>query len=210
MPIQSPNRVSLQGPAGTLEALVEYPDNDPIGAAVICHPHPLHGGTLENKVTYTLARVHNDLGMVSIRFNFRGVGGSEGSHDDGEGERDDVLAITDWAHSEFGLPLSLAGFSFGGCMAIRAASEADARQLVLVAPAVERYGVDAHDVALPVTVAQGMQDDVVDPGATLEWAERQPGPVNVLAFDDAGHYFHRAQVHLRRRLIASLAGKEEE
>ena len=203
-------RASLRGPAGTLETLVEPPKDDPTGVAVVCHPHPLHGGTLDNKVAYTLARVMNELGMVAVRFNFRGVGASAGTFDEGEGERDDVLAVADWAAREFGLPLSLAGFSFGGCMAVRATSDAGAVRLVVVAPAVERYGVEHHPVTVPLTVVQGMQDDVVDAQATLAWAGRQPGPVSLIEFDDAGHYFHGAQVSLRRRLVSALDGGPRE
>lgn len=202
--------VSLRGPAGRLQALVERPVVAPVGCAVLCHPHPLHGGTLGNKVVHSLSRVMNELGLVSVRFNFRGVQESEGQFDHGEGEREDVLAVTAWSREHFGDPLWLGGFSFGACMAIRAAGDAGAVRLVLVAPAVERYGVEEHPVGVPAIVVQGMRDEVVDPQATLRWASRQPGPIRVIEFPEAEHFFHGALVQLRRELVAALAATPEE
>jgi alpha/beta superfamily hydrolase len=206
MPVQSPERVTVQGPAGRLDALVEYPADPPVGVGVICHPHPLHGGTRDNKVVYTLAKVMNSLGRISVRFNFRGVGESDGWHDHGEGESEDVLAMVDWARAALGLPLWLGGFSFGACMAARVAGSAECERLVLVAPAIERYGVDALPVSVPFTLVQGLEDEVIDAGATLDWARRQPGDKHILEFDGVGHFFHGAQVRLRRELVSTLTG----
>ncbi|MEO0422432.1 MAG: alpha/beta fold hydrolase [Pseudomonadota bacterium] len=202
-------RLTIAGPGGALQLLVESPETDALGVTVVCHPHPLHGGTMDNKVAYTLARTMNLLGRTAVRFNFRGVGESAGTHDDGRGEREDVLAVIKWAAERYpGLPLWLAGFSFGACMAAAAADEAGVEQLVLVAPAADRYGMTEVSVAAPLVLAQGMADDVVSPEAALQWARRQEGEVTVLEFADVGHFFHGAQVSLRSRLLEALGAPE--
>ncbi|MFO7278462.1 MAG: alpha/beta hydrolase, partial [Pseudomonadota bacterium] len=118
-----PEPVRLDGPAGVLEALLEEPaDAVPGRFAVVCHPHPLHGGTMNNKVVHTLARTFNELGIRSLRFNFRGVGASEGSYAEGIGETEDALAVIEWGRVRWpGAEPLLAGFSFGGIVALRAA-----------------------------------------------------------------------------------------
>ncbi|MEM9387164.1 MAG: alpha/beta hydrolase [Pseudomonadota bacterium] len=210
----TPERLSIEGPGGALQVLVEPPapssaQTDGVGVTVVCHPHPLHGGTMDNKVTYTLARTMNLLGRAAVRFNFRGVGESEGMHDDGHGEREDVLAVAGWAAARFpARPLWLAGFSFGACMAAAAADEVGAERLALVAPAADRYGMAQVSVSVPIVLAQGLADDVVSPEAALQWAHRQQGGVTVLEFEDVGHFFHGAQVSLRTRLLEALGAKE--
>lgn len=203
-------RLTIAGPGGALQVLMESPDDDAVGITVVCHPHPLHGGTMDNKVAYTLSRTMNLLGRAAVRFNFRGVGESEGVHDDGQGEREDVLAVAKWAVGRYpGLPLWLAGFSFGACMAAAAADEAGVERLVLVAPAADRYGMAQVRVTAPLVLAQGMADDVVSPDAALQWARDQRGEVRVLEFADVGHFFHGAQVSLRTRLLEALGASEE-
>lgn len=201
-------RLQIPGPAGVLEALLELPPAQPAtpaGIGVVCHPHPLHGGTLDNKIAFTLARTLNLLGLASLRFNFRGVGESDGTFDDGQGERDDVLAAVRYARTRMATgPLWLAGFSFGACMAVRAAAAAEAARLVLVAPAVDRYGLDEALVTAPVVLVQGMDDDVVDADAAVRWGRSLPVAVDIIEFDVAGHYFHGKQVALRTRLQQSL------
>src|SRR5258706_4962234 len=129
----------MEGPAGRLEALIEEPTDVPLRyAAVVCHPHPLFGGTLHNKVVHTLARSFRSGGAATLRFNFRGVGASEGHHDEGVGEAADTLAAVAWARTRWpAAPLLLAGFSFGAAVAIRAAAAADPHWLVSLAPAVD-------------------------------------------------------------------------
>ncbi|MCG8435685.1 MAG: alpha/beta hydrolase, partial [Gammaproteobacteria bacterium] len=120
--IPQSQRLELAGPAGLLEAILELPQHEePLGAAVVCHPHPQHGGTMHNKVAHTLARAFVRAGFAALRFNFRGTEGSEGEYDEGVGELDDALAALDWMRQRFdGVPLWLGGFSFGAAIAVRA------------------------------------------------------------------------------------------
>jgi uncharacterized protein len=181
---------TITGPAGAIACAIDAPAQAPVGVAVLCHPHPQHGGTLDNKVVQTVARAALALGYVSVRFNFRGVGGSAGAWDEGRGEVDDALAVV--AHfRQAGLPLALAGFSFGGYVAARAAAAladagAPADRLVLVAPATSRFGVGT--VPAETLVVHGEADDVVPLSATLDWARPQNLPVLVLP--GVGHFFH--------------------
>ncbi len=158
---------------------------------------------MTNKVTYILARAFNDLGAVSLRFNFRGVGGSEGKYDSGVGETDDALSAMDWicsAHT--GLPLWLAGFSFGAYVALRAQSQRPVKRLVTVAPAVERF--DSTSIKLPVCpwlLVQGDADEVVSPQAIKDWVANLPHPPSLLMLKGAGHFFHGRLNDLRRIVV---------
>ena len=185
----------IAGPAGRLEALVEEPTPDaapPRLAAVVCHPHPLFGGTLQNKVVHTVARSLRAGGAATLRFNFRGVGASEGVHDGGVGETGDALAAVAAARARWpGLPLVLAGFSFGAVVAIRAAIAADPAWLITVAPAVDR--VDPGVAALPDCdwlIVQGDADEVVAPGAVLDWRLRWAPHARLRVLVGVGHFFH--------------------
>ena len=182
-------RLSLPGPAGALECAIDAPAHAPHGVAVICHPHPQHGGTLDNKVAQTLARAMLQLGYRAVRFNFRGVGASAGAWDEGRGEIDDALAVIA-AQRAPGLPLVLAGFSFGGYVAAAAAArlpaDAAAARLVLVGPSTEKQ--DVPPVPADTLVIHGEQDDVVPLAATLAWARPQSLPVVVIP--GGGHFFH--------------------
>lgn len=177
------------GPAGRLECAIDAPAAAPIGLAVVCHPHPLHGGTMDNKVVQTLARALLALGWTVVRFNFRGVGQSAGVWDDGRGEVDDALAVIA-QHRDAGQPLLLAGFSFGAFVAAEAASrlpEAErALRLVLVGPSTQKQRVPA--VPADTVVIHGESDDVVPLSATLDWARPQSLPV--IVFPGVGHFFH--------------------
>jgi alpha/beta superfamily hydrolase len=194
------DRLQITGPAGALEALAEKPaEVAATGCAVVCHPHPLHGGTLENKVTHMLARSFVGLGFSVLRFNFRGVGDSEGSFDDGNGELEDVLAAVDWMReSEPHLPMWLSGFSFGAAMAIRAAVECEPAGLISVAPAVSRFaGNLASQPTCPWLILQGDQDELVDIEETIAWVnELDPGP-ELEIFPDTEHFFHGKLISLR-------------
>ena len=192
-------RLVVAGPAGALECAVDAPAAGPRGVAVICHPHPQHGGTMDNKVVQTLARALLHLGYRTLRFNFRGVGASEGSWDEGRGEVDDALAVVA-AHSEAGLPLVLAGFSFGGYVAASAAAQlpegARAERLVLVGPSTQKQQLP--DVPADTLVIHGELDDVVPLAATFAWARPQSLPVVVVP--GGGHFFH-GQLGLLKNIV---------
>ena len=179
---------SVPGPAGALECAIDAPHGAPQAVLVICHPHPLYGGTLDNKVVQTVARAGLQLGCSTVRFNFRGVGASEGAWDDGAGEIEDALAVIA-AHRDPALPLWLAGFSFGGYVAASAAQRlaeqgAPAAKLALVAPSTQKQAVPA--VPADTVVIHGEADDVVPLAATLDWARPQVLPVSVIP--GVGHF----------------------
>jgi len=199
----------LPGPAGDLETRLDYPSGAdpaaPAAFAVVCHPHPLFGGTLTNKVVHTLSRASNDVGMPSLRFNFRGVGASAGTHDEGRGEVQDALAVIRYGRERWPqAQLWLAGFSFGAAVAVRAAGEAQPAGLIAVAPAVDRIDIGAVTPGCPWLVLLGDADDVVSPQRMLEWAQAlRPEPqIRVLA--EAGHYFHGRLPELRDIVVAFL------
>jgi len=190
----------IAGPAGELECMLERPPSgDEQGVAVVCHPHPLHGGTMHNKVVHTLARAFVSGNIATLRFNFRGVGSSEGQYDDGRGEVDDVLAAVDWmAARRPGLPVWLGGFSFGGAMAIRAAVQRNIAGLVSVAPAAYRFAGDlAVQPDCPWLIVHGDADELVPVEETIEWVNSmEPGP-ELQVFADTSHFFHGKLVELR-------------
>lgn len=197
-------KLFIDGPAGRLEAILEAPRDVPVrGCAVICHPHPQHGGTMHNKVAHTLARAFVRLGFRTLRFNFRGTEGSEGSYDAGVGELDDALAAVEWlrAQGDDG-PLWIAGFSFGAAIAVRAAEPARADGLVAIAPAIYRFarGLDAFPTC-PMLVVQGDEDELVDVEETIEWVNGlEPGP-ELLVMQGAEHFFHGRLVELREAVM---------
>jgi alpha/beta superfamily hydrolase len=195
----------LQGPAGTIECAVNQPAdaNAPNGIAVLCHPHPVHGGTMDNKVVQTMARAFVQLGWRAVRFNFRGVGRSAGAWDEGRGEVDDALAVIA-AVRRPGLPLALGGFSFGGYVASQAAQRlADgekAERLVLIGPATSNFRV--APVPAGTLVIHGEQDEVVPLAATLDWARPQGLPVVVVP--GVGHFFHGQLALLKSLVVQAL------
>ena len=194
------------GPAGNIEALLDDPDAGPTALAVVCHPHPLQGGAMQNKVAYMLARAFNDMGALSLRFNFRGVGKSAGAFGNGIGETEDALAAIDWLIAQHpSLPLWLGGFSFGSFVALRAQSRRPVQRLVTVAPAVERFAT--HDFVPPVcpwVLVQGMADDVVSPQAVLGWARSLAQPPRIIEMDGAGHFFHGRLNELREAVAGAF------
>jgi alpha/beta superfamily hydrolase len=195
----------IDGPAGALACAVDDPPDSPLGVAVLCHPHPQHGGTMDNKVVQTLARAMLQLGWRAVRFNFRGVGGSGGEWDEGRGEVDDALAVAA-AQREADLPLLLAGFSFGGYVAAAAATrlpeDQPAARLVLVAPAASRFHLPP--VPADTLVIHGDADDVVPLASTLAWARSQTLPVLVLP--GVGHFFHGQLTLLKHLLVRHALG----
>jgi alpha/beta superfamily hydrolase len=187
MPAASLKRAMIEGPAGEIETDVNDPGGVRRGIALIAHPHPLQGGTKDNKVVTTLAKVFFTLGHVAARPNFRGVGASAGSHDEGRGEADDLIAVAGHLKREYGeLPLLLAGFSFGSFVQTRVAQRLHPRSLVLVAPAVNRF--PSETVPRETLVVHGELDDVVPLASVLEWARPQSLPVVVIPGGE--HYFH--------------------
>lgn len=199
----------IAGAAGHIEMLVQLPDDYLPGGpvAVVCHPHPLHGGTMTNKVVHTVARSFVELGLPVVRFNFRGVGKSGGSYDAGRGEVDDLLTVIDWLQKQYpDAPLWLAGFSFGSYVVTRAQLFVDVEQLLLIAPPVARYGFsEVPPLAVPALVIQGSEDEVVDAQVVSEWvAERAPTAV-YHCIEGAGHFFHGRLVLLRELIKGGLS-----
>ena len=189
MTSRTPERLVIDGPAGALEIALgaQGASAAPRGIALVAHPHPLEGGTLDNKVAHTLARTFHALGYAAVRFNMRGVGLSEGSFDEGEGETEDALAALAYARKRHGEgPVVLAGFSFGAFVQARVAQEVSAERIVLVGTAVERIGM----LALPAEtiVIHGEEDDVVPLASVFAWA--RPRELPIIVFPGCGHFFH--------------------
>ncbi|MED5430756.1 MAG: alpha/beta fold hydrolase, partial [Pseudomonadota bacterium] len=189
-------RLQLAGPSGQLEAVFEQGSDAPPFVAIVCHPHPLFGGTMDNKVVTTLTRLVRDKGGAVVRFNFRGVGDSQGAYSDGIGETEDLLAIHSWLREQFPqAPLWLAGFSFGSFVACRGAEILNANgmpvsTLLLVAPPVHHYPfTDIETTGCPVTVVQGDDDEVVPAEQVFRWAEQTPLTPDLIRFPDCGHFF---------------------
>ena len=191
------DKLLLDGPAGKIEVDISDPGETRRAIALIAHPHPLMGGTKDNKVVTTLARAFYALGYVALRPNFRGVGQSTGTHDEGRGETADLIAIARYAQEKYGqLPLTCAGFSFGGFVQTRVAKEIHPDQLVLVAPAVNRFPTE--EVAAGTLVVHGELDDVVPLAAVLDWARPQNLPVVVVP---GGEHFFHGRLHLVQQIV---------
>jgi alpha/beta superfamily hydrolase len=192
--------LSIPGPAGNLEALLDSPpDADGTRTAVICHPHPLYGGTMTNKVVHMLAKSFNELGAVAVRFNYRGVGASVGTYDEGNGETEDAIAVLDWVSRRW--PESrpwLGGFSFGGAVAIRAAARHDVSRLVSVAPAIQRVAVDIAQLPrCPWLLVQGDADELVDAAEVQRWVQTLSVMPQLALLPGVDHFFHGRLNELR-------------
>lgn len=188
---RSTERLVIAGPAGDLEIACNVPGPTPRGIALVTHPHSQQGGTLDNKVAQTLAKTFFALGYASVRLNFRGVGRSAGTFDDGIGETEDALAALAHARARFdaaghALPVVLAGFSFGSFVQTRVAKRVSAERLVLVGPAVKRFPLEP--VPADTIVIHGEEDDVVTLVDVFDWARPQQLPV--IVFPGCGHFFH--------------------
>jgi len=189
-------RVFIDGAAGRIETVIERPAGATRGTALVAHPHPLYGGTLDNKVVQTLARAFLELGYVALRPNFRGVGASEGVHDEGRGETEDLLRVAAHAKENLGdLPLVLAGFSFGAAVQTQVAQRTSPHRVVLVGVAVGRFPSEA--VPSDSIVIHGERDETVALAKVLDWARPQELPVVVIP--GADHFFH-----LRLSLIKNI------
>jgi alpha/beta superfamily hydrolase len=206
-----PQPATIAGPAGALEARVDDPAPGAVPAAVgvVCHPHPLYGGTLQNKVVHTLARAMQELGVPTVRFNFRGVGGSAGSYDAGVGEFEDALAACAWARQRWGCAtLWLAGFSFGAAVALQAAGSVRPDALVTVAPPVGRIIVTpVARPSCPWLVVQGDCDELVDAASVRRWVGDFVPPPSLVMLSGAEHFFHGRLGELRAAVLGFLTGE---
>ncbi len=191
----------LRGPVGMLECATDVPEPDCERPAtiIICHPHPLHGGTMHNKVVTIMERSMRELGLRTVRFNFRGVGESEGEHDDGYGETDDLFTVAEWVRrTRPEDSLWLGGFSFGSYITLRAALNLDIGQLISIAPPTDRYAFDCiSHPDCPWLVIQGDEDDVVNIDSVRAWVDCISPHPDLIVMEEAGHFFHRRLMDLR-------------
>jgi len=195
----------IDSPEGKLELIVGKENNKP-GWGIVCHPHPLHGGTMNNKVVTTLVKTFQGIGLNTIRFNFRGVGQSTGTFDHGNGEVIDLISVIDWIQREHGgTDFWLAGFSFGAYIAAKAATSFPAKALVTVAPPVKNFPMqDLPPILCKWILVQGERDEVVAAKDVFEWVEpRDPNP-EVIRFPEAGHFFHGQLIELRLQIEEAL------
>ncbi len=201
------NPVTLSGPVGPLEAVVTPPlkESKPI-IGIICHPHPLYGGTMHNKVVTTVARAFYDLGLWSLRFNYRGVEKSAGSYGSGLGEVEDLLAVLTWVRQNFPqYTLWLAGFSFGSYVAAQAAAKEDVAQLITIAPAVTHFDFkEIAQIHCPWLLLMGEEDEIVPLSAVKNWLTTLSTPIQTIFFPHVGHFFHGHLVQLREALKKAL------
>jgi hypothetical protein len=192
------HKFSIPGPSGVLQGVMHMPASEPRAVAIVAHPLPTMGGTMDNKIVTTLVKTFAELGFVALRFNFRGVGDSSGSFDEGNGEVEDVLAVADYAIQEFGkLPLILSGFSFGGYVQARAAGQLHPKHMILVAPAVGHFAMP--HVPANTLVIHGEMDEVVALNDVLTWARPQHLPIVLIP--EATHYFH-GNLHLIKSIVS--------
>jgi len=191
----------LRGPAGAIECAVDVPEpaDERPATIIICHPHPLHSGTMRNKVVTIMERSMRELGLRTVRFNFRGAGESEGEHDDGYGETDDLFAVAEWVRrTRPADELWLGGFSFGSYVALRAALNLQIGQLISIAPPVDRYPFDSlHHPEAPWLVIQGDEDEVVNIDAVRHWIRSLDPEPELVVMKEADHFFHRRLMDLR-------------
>ena len=210
-----PEKLQVAGPAGRLQVVIEdprdLPGQPPAAFAVVCHPHPLHGGTMDNKVVTTVARTFHELGVPTVRFNFRGVGESEGVHDEGRGEVDDALAAVAAGRARWpGAALWLAGFSFGGRIALATSSRPEAgavARLVTVAPAFTRFHASPAEVrapACPWLVVQGDADEIIPAEEVSAFAAKINPPPELVLLPGVGHFFHGHLNGLRDTILAHI------
>ena len=198
---EAPTELHLAGPAGRIEAQVDLPapEQARAGTAIVCHPHPLHGGSMHNKVVVMIERSLRELGLRTVRFNFRGVGASQGEYDEGRGETLDLLAVAEWVRAvRPGDALWLAGFSFGSYVALLAARHLPVKQMISVAPPVGRWDFSAAITPpCPWLVVQGEDDDVVEPQAVFDWIDAMADKPTLVRMPETGHFFHRRLMDLR-------------
>jgi alpha/beta superfamily hydrolase len=202
----APERLFIEGQAGALEAIVEETAVPGSSYGIVCHPHPLFGGTMDNKVVTTVARALHETGIPTVRFNFRGVGASAGEYDQGVGETTDADAVATWGARRWpGRDLVMAGFSFGAYVALRLAQQRVPRHLITVAPALEPF--DAFGMAVPRCpwlVVQGDADDVVDPATVIDWVNGLDPKPRLVVLPGVGHFFHGRLRELRDAVVDAI------
>ncbi|MDP1775998.1 MAG: dienelactone hydrolase family protein, partial [Moraxellaceae bacterium] len=209
------HRGLIHGLAGAIELRVHVPEKVRANAvAVICHPHPQFGGTLDNKVVFTVFRAYRELDLVTVRFNFRGVGASQGSYADGMGEQDDLKAVLAWLHQQGSFSeLTLAGFSFGSSVATAVWSQALAQgwlgvELLLIAPPVTRFLLPDELLPSVARVAYGDADEVIDPDQIAQWLKTYGQAADIAVFPGAGHFFHGQLADLKHWVASGWRGLE--
>jgi len=208
--IMSEERLIIQGPIGPIEAIQALPKEMTVSLfGVICHPHSLHGGTMQNKVVTTISRMFREMGIASIRFNFRGVGDSAGEYDAGIGETEDLLAVLSWVKDHYlDHDICLVGFSFGSFVAYRAASQWPISRLILIAPPVHHYDYIGQPIPkCPWIVVQGEADEVVPPDKVFAWVKSLSKPPTLIRMPNTSHFFHGKLVDLRSELRRVLAAE---
>lgn len=198
--------IFIAGPAGQQELLISFPEVTQKITCVICHPHPVHGGTMHNKVVYTLASAMNELDIKAVRFNFRGVQKSEGQFDHGRGELEDLINVVQWVKNHYPDDIIwLAGFSFGAFIAIKGRPLCDAQQLVIVAPpAGQPYFEALPALTCPWVLVQGGQDEVIASDQVMNWAKHQFSSPEMIFMPEAGHFFHGQLVEMKEELLSRL------
>lgn len=201
-----PGQYLLPGPVGLLEVAIEVPASAvPDRVALLCHPHPLHGGTMHNKVVTTMARACLGANLISVRFNYRGVGNSAGEYDHARGECLDALAVANWLRESLpGVRFLIGGFSFGAYIAYQIHDTLACWELWLIAPPVEHLDFSAKPLATPTTVVVAEADEVCSPSAIHAWLATQGAQVKCESFPGASHFFHGQLVALRRSLQSRL------
>ena len=204
---KSQTSLFVSGPCGDLEAIIHKPTQENKQfIAVVCHPHPLYQGTMNNKVVTTLAKLWSDLGYYTVRFNFRGVGKSAGTYDEGLGEVDDALTIIQWLQQQFpNRQLILSGFSFGSFVAAQAALKVDVATLILIAPPVTNLRFSQlAEFSCPWIVVQGEQDEIVAVDEVIAWCQARQHPPQLILMPKTTHFFHGRLTELREKLIAAF------
>ncbi len=199
--------IFISGPAGKLEAMTQSPTQVQADiTCIICHPHPLHEGTMHNKVVTTLGKVCASLNIHTVKFNYRGVGESEGSYGNAIGEVDDLLAVANWVKQTRPQDaLWLFGFSFGSYIAAKGASQLPCQQLVTVAPAVQHAPFDTIDnITCPWVIVQGEEDEVVPPAEVYTFAAQRAEQATLIKMPDTSHFFHRQLTQLHALLLKYL------
>lgn len=191
------HRLRIKGPAGAIETVIEEPVGEPRGLALVAHPHPLRGGSLDNKVAWTLARAALASGLIAVRPNFRGVGESEGEFDHGVGETEDLLAVAHAVAAHYGTsPWTLLGFSFGAYVQQRVARRLHAERLIMVGPAVSMY--EFEPTQMPATIIHGDQDEVIPFAAARNYAAAHR--ISLIVVEGCGHFFHGRLRELREHV----------
>ena len=202
--MQTETKVSVfEGVNQSVEYLYQAYDN-PKAVAVICHPHPLYQGSMHNKVVTTLAACFDQHNISHLRFNFRGVGKSLGSHDNGIGETQDTIALAHWLTTQYpSSPLILSGFSFGAYIALKASLYLPVKQLIAIAPAVSRYSDCPHNFPCPLTLVQGSNDEIIEPQTVEQWYHSIETPKHKIDID-TGHFFHGKLIELKKHVCDHL------